>query len=118
MRENPYDAPRETAQPQSSSSNVIDVRRVVIAIIVDGGSSILILGYGTIYTLMYGLRYVSYSLETDNYLIALRILESIPAVVATTYIAACTKAPKLATFFTYGLARTGIVMVLSWRFLP
>ena len=67
---------------------------------------------------MYGLRYVSYSLETDNYLIALRILESIPAVVATTYIAACTKAPKLATFFTYGLARTGIVMVLSWRFVP
>ena len=108
----------QAASPQSTSSNVIDVRRVVIATTVDGGSSILIWGYATIYTSIYGLRYVSYSLDTDNYLIALRILESIPAVVATTYVAACTKAPKLATFFTYGLARTGIVMLLSWRILP
>jgi hypothetical protein len=118
MVKNPYDPPRETDPPQSSSLKSIDVCRVMVATVVDGGSAILVWGYATIYTLIYGMRYVSYSLDTDYYLIALQILASIPAVVAMTYVAAYAKSPKLASFFAYAVARTAIVMVLAWRFLP
>lgn len=118
MVENPYEPPQETDPPRSNSFRSVDVRRVMIATLFDGGSAILIWAYAFIYTWIYGMRYVSYSLEIDFYLNAMRILATIPTVVATTYIAACTKAPKLATFFTFALARTAIVTILSWRFLP
>ena len=119
--DNPYKPPTVPAVGSYSpdgKSRIVDWRRVIVAAFVDCGTAIAIWTYGMIDRLLNGMRYVPYTSEIEYKIIVWTIVESIPVLIATTYIAHNAKRTLLGTFAVYVLCRSLVVAGLSWEILP
>jgi hypothetical protein len=119
--DNPYKPPNVPAVESPSlvrQNRIVDWQRTRVAVFVDCGTAIAIWTYGMIDRFLHGMRYVPYSIETEYTIIVWTIVESIPVLIATTYVAHYAKRSLLGTFAVYILGRSLVVAGLSWEILP
>lgn len=120
MIDNPYKPPTVPAVGISSSDGrfrMVDLRRLKVAVLVDCGTAIAFWTYGMIYRFLYGIRYVSYTSEIEYTILVWTIVESIPVLIATSYVAHYVKRSLLGTLAAYVICRSLVVAGLSWEIL-
>ena len=118
--ENPYKPPnvRFSVSPSyQDAPSTIHWRSVMVATLIDGGTATGFWVYGMINRMLYGMRYVSYTSEIENEMIAWTIISAIPAVMAATYVVTKSKQSWFLTLLVYCTFRTLIVAGLSWELI-